>query len=53
MEIRDGQRLRVFENRLLRRVFRLRRKKVVGEGGVDSCIIKSTIIIISSQSLLG
>jgi hypothetical protein len=54
MEIRDGQRLRVSETRLLRRIFRLRREKVVGGGGgVDICIIRSTIIIISSQSLLG
>jgi hypothetical protein len=50
-QLREEYRLRVFENRVLRRMFELKQDYVTGEGG--SCTVRSFIICIHPQISLG
>jgi hypothetical protein len=49
--LREEHRLRVFENRVLRRIFGPRRDEVTGTG--ESCTVGSFMICTHDQILLG
>jgi hypothetical protein len=51
MTLREEHRLRVFENRVLRRIFGPKRDEVTGNGG--SCTMRSFIICTHPQISLG
>jgi hypothetical protein len=52
LTFRKENRLRVFENRLLRKVFGRKRDEVTGGVGED-CVMRSFMICIARQILLG
>jgi hypothetical protein len=51
LTLREERRLRVFENRVLRRIFGPKRDEVTGEGG--SCTVRSLYFVLFPQLLLG
>ena len=51
LSLREKQRLRVFENRMLRRIFWPKRDKVTGGGGGENYIMRSLMICTPHQIL--